>query len=253
MLVDFLIAGVIKAGTTTLFDHLKTHKSTSAPINNLKEVHFFDNDIHFQNDVNYDIYHNHFNQNDKGKLYFESTPAYLWWYNTPKRIWEYNKDMKFIISLRNPIYRAHSHWRFNLNNRHCLQFGTPNFLKDIEEEHKRSKGMLPEQYRQVSFTDMGYYSDQLRRLWYFFPKDQTLIIRFEDIINKPLKTLSKVTSFLDIEPFNIVDDIKSNVTKDKSKLTYREWEVLRDIFVYEIKELERILDWDCSDWLTWDE
>ena len=32
-------------------------------------------------------------------------------------------------------------------------------------------------------------------------------------------------------------------------MSQREWEYLRDLFEFEIRALERTLNWDCAEWL----
>ena len=37
----------------------------------------------------------------------------------------------------------------------------------------------------------------------------------------------------------------------KRYLTYDEFEILKNIFFYEIKSLEKLLNWDCNDWFVY--
>lgn len=175
----------------------------------------------------------------------EATPIYMYWYAAPKRIWRYNPEMKFIIILRNPIERAYSHWNMQRDkNIHNLSF-----LDAIHTEKHKCKDDLPFQNRFFSYIDRGFYTEQLRRIWHFFPKKQTLIIKSQDLKYEPKKTLSAISEFLDVPCFQALKHKNVHSRSYVSKMTADEYSKLQDIYFYEIKELENMLNWDCSDWL----
>jgi len=167
--VDFLIVGAQKSGTSALDVYLRDHSEIEMAVK--KEVHFFDVEANFKGDVDYGIYHRNFAQNS-AKLRGECTPIYMYWAPSMKRIFEYNPNMKIIAVLRNPIERAFSHW--NMQQHRGVE--KKDFSIAIRQESVRCRVSLPLQHRELSYTDRGYYSEQIRRIWRFFPKDQTLFI-----------------------------------------------------------------------------
>lgn len=239
--VNFLVAGTQKGGTTALDYYLRTHPDISMARE--KEVHFFDNDKNFQGDVDYSAYHSHFD-NQEGVV-GESTPIYMYWLPAAKRIWEYNPDMKIIVVLRNPIDRAYSHW----NVQRYKGADELAFFKAIRVEQKRRLGTL--QDRTYSYVDRGFYTKQLRRLYRYFPKEQVLVLKNDDLRNDVNGEMQKVSHFLGVNPFDEIEPKLIHCKPYASEMTDIERMYLRRLFSGEIKRLERMLGWDCSDWLKW--
>jgi hypothetical protein len=190
---------------------------------NSKELHFFDNERHFVNrKVDYSIYHSSFSPGEFNSLFGESTPSYMYWYPTPRRISDYNSKMKWILILRNPVERAFSHWNM-----------------------ERDRG------RDYSYLDRRFYAEQIMRIWHYFPVEQTVILRNEALRKECRTSLDKVCDFLGVER---LIHVKPKVVYSRpyvSQLTESERNYLKDVYQFEIRELERLLGWDCSQWLNY--
>lgn len=241
--VDFVIAGTQKGGTTALDKYLRTHNDIAMA--KVKEVHFFDNEENFKEPADYSRYHSNFDSSHSVKLRGEATPIYMYWYSAPKRIWDYNPEMKFIIILRSPIERAFSHWNMERDR----LADSLSFMDAVTTENIRCRDALPLQHRVFSYINRGFYLEQLRRIWHFFPKKQTLILKSQNLRDTPDAALAKVSSFLEIGGFENIEKLDVHSRTYNSKMTDTEFDYLKKIFFYEIKELESTLGWDCSDWL----
>ena len=242
-LVNFLIAGTQKGGTTALENYMREHPQISMA--NPKEVHFFDNESKFISSPDYSSYHSHFKPHSADQVLGEATPIYMYWYSAPRRIWEYNPLMKFILILRNPIERAYSHW----NMERARGNDTLPFSNAIQVEAERCRTALPLQHREFSYIDRGFYSDQIRRIWHFFPKDQTLIMKSEDLHNHLSDQLSLVSSFLDIDAFPHVQPRSIHSASYLENMDKCDRAKLHSIYSAEIKSIESMIHWDCSNWL----
>jgi hypothetical protein len=171
----------------------------------------------------------------------------MYWYDAPKRIWQYNPNMKLIMILRNPIERAYSHWNLT---RHRAPGVT--FWDAIQHERERCRAALPLQHRYFSYVDRGFYVHQLQRLWTYFDQKQILIVRNEDLRSRPQEVIGSVCGFLGV---HALPEIKPPLER-KMRYPYpgpmsaRERDYLRGVFEFEIRNLERILGWDCSAWLA---
>jgi hypothetical protein len=242
--VGFLVAGAQKGGTTALHAYLAGHPAICMARG--KEVHFFDNEKRFRGGKpDYAAYHRHFAPKVAGQLLGETTPIYMYWYAAPRRIWEYNPKMKLLIILRNPIERAHSHW-----NMERVRGKEPlSFAEAVRKEARRCRKALPLQHRLYSYVDRGFYSEQLRRLWFWFPREQTLVLRNEALRADPAATLDRVWDFLGVERQAPARAREEHANPYSGGLEKAEWGLLRDIYEFEIRALERMLGWDCSDWL----
>ena len=241
--VSFLICGTQKGGTTALADYLSEHPDLCLPLS--KELHFFDNEEINWKRPNPNEYHKAFKTGEPNQIWGEATPIYMYWEKSMERIWQYNPAIKLIVLLRNPITRAYSHWAMEKarGNENL------NFLEALQQEETRSRGVLPLQNKIYSYQERGFYNEQLRRIFRFFPKDQVLILKQEDLLNKPKKTLEKIYLHLDITQIKFSKPIHSHLGKYSEEISNEANELLRKVFWHEICQLEYLLGWDCSSWL----
>ncbi len=242
-LVNFLIVGSQKSGTSALDNYLRLH-----PMINMarrKECHFFDRDIHFGEEVDYNNYHRLFNDLNSELISGESTPVYMYWQPSMQRIFEYNPKMKLIAVLRNPINRAYSAWNMEVNR----GIEDLSFAQAIRTESQRCEAVLPHQHRNFSYIDRGFYSKQIQRMWKFFPKEQTLFIKYDDLIKDLNGTALMITDFLGVSPFVDLKYESVNTTKYSKKIHPEDLRFLKRLFQPEICQLESILGWDCQSWL----
>jgi len=197
--VDFLVCGTQKGGTSALHAYLGDHPRICMAKE--KEMHFFDHSWPLPRWLAFRLYHSWFTPGEEHKRIGEVTPIYMYWESAPRRIWEYNPEMKIVVLLRNPIERAYSHWNMERSR------GTEDlpFLEAITREEERCREARPLQHRVYSYVDRGRYVGQLRRLWRFFPKNQVLVCKSEDLGRKPEETLREILSFLDVEDVEEVD------------------------------------------------
>jgi hypothetical protein len=242
--VDFIICGTQKGGTTALDAYLRSHSKICMAEG--KEVHFFDNeDVFSVLHPDYSLYHAAFSPSPTHRLIGEATPIYMYWYDAPRRMWEYNPQLKIIVLLRNPIERAYSQW----NMARAAGDDDLPFLEAIKSERTRCRQALPNQHRFFSYVDRGFYSEQLRRLWTFFPPEQVLILKSEDLRHSPAETLQKVCAFLEVDTLPKIKPLDIHSRPYTCSISRLESDFLRSIFEFEIRCLERMLNWDCSHWL----
>jgi len=242
--IDFFICGTQKGGTSALDNYLRLHPEICMA--DQKEIHFFDDESHFlTSNVNYDRLHCHFSPQKTNKLFGEATPIYMYWENVPKRLWEYNPNALLIILLRNPIERAFSHWQMEYNKgKEKHRFLHSIFLELFKRSYHKK-----EQHRIFSYIDRSFYLPQLNRIWEYFPKSQTLLIKSEQLKTNPNQTLARVFDFLNTEAINIEEPLLINTNNYTYNMHHFERILLKYIFKNEVKQLENQLSWDCSSWL----
>jgi len=242
--VDFFVCGTQKGGTTALDTYLRAHPEICMA--NRKEVHFFDKEGNFSGGKpDYSKYHSVFSPQDSHRLLGEATPIYMYWHAAPRRIWEYNREAKLIVLLRNPIERAYSHW----NMERSRNADTLSFWDAIQSERERVREALPFQHRVYSYVCRGFYLEQLRKLWMFFPEDQVLVLKSEFLRKHPVEALREVTDFLEVGRVEHVGFKDVFSLPYDSQMSEREREYLLSVFENEILGIEKALGWDCSDWL----
>jgi len=240
--LDFIVAGAQKSGTTALRYFLKQHSQIALP--DRQELHFFDDEEIFSGPVDYELLHRHFPPAARSAIVGDCTPSYLYWRRAMERIRNYNPLIKLIILLRNPIDRAFAHWNMQrFKGRESLDF-----LDALKEEPRRIAQPLTIESRRFAYVDRGFYSEQLERVFQFFPREQVRIVKFEDFRDRKQETLNGIFEFLGVKPLRGVRDKDRNVVPYERAMTPEERKYLLTIFAVEIAKLEQMLGWDCSAW-----
>jgi len=157
--------------------------------------------------------------------------------------------MKLIAILRNPIERAYSAW--NMEKDRGAEDLT--FEQALKNEEERCRTTLPNQHRIFSYIDRGYYSSQIREIWRWIPRENTFFIKNEALRENHQETLNQAFSFLNVSPYNLEQEKKIHSRKYQDKMNLDEFEFLKSKFEHEIKSLEHALNWDCSNWLSYDD
>lgn len=243
--VGFFIVGAQKSGTTALDFYMRQHPEICMAAR--KEVHFFDIERHFTGDrANYSVYHSFFEPGPQHRILGETTPAYMYWLPATRRLWEYNPDAKLIAILRNPIERAFSHW--NMQRERGIE--PRSFWEAIHSEREKCRESLPLQNKPYSYIDRGFYTEQIRKLHFYFPERRLLVLKNEELRERPWELLDTVWRFLGVPGLKDIEPVVMHANPYSIPMTAEERAYLHEIFEYEIKQLERMLGWDCSDWLT---
>jgi len=206
---SFLIIGVQKGGTTSLFAYLNSHPHVLPCL--VKEPHFFD----FRFGYGAAIYRACFPlQRQVQSLKAtsscsvhcgEASPYYIYQPQVPQRAKDVVPEAKLILLLRNPVERAFSHYEHN--KRHGIE--TRSFENAVEEELslgpagcldiKRAKANGRQHHRHFSYLSRGLYFEQIKNWHSVFPKEQMLILRSEDFFRNTATEFRKVLAFLGLE------------------------------------------------------
>lgn len=240
-----MVAGVQKGGTTTLHAWLAQHPDLV--MSNPKEVHFFDRDANFpEGGPDYDLYHASFPARGRGPeaLRGESTPIYLWWPGVLERIRAYNPACKLIVLLRCPAERAWSHYRMSRKRREERR----DFLAALQAETIRIQAGEGTQ-RGHSYIARGFYAPQILKARALFPEDQLLFLRSRELLETPAPALGRICDFLGVRRFAFKTGALRHVGLDLGPMPEEAKAYLRDTFEADRREVERLLGWDCSDWL----
>lgn len=193
-LVNFLIAGVQKGGTTALFDYLGDYPDICRP--QLKELHVFDDERRDWSRPDYADYHARF-ADPAGRPCGEATPIYTYWPNSLERIAAYNPAMKLIVVLRDPVQRAWSHWRME----YARGAESHPFAWCIREGRQRLFDAEPWGFhREFSYVERGFYGEQMERVYKLFPRAQVLVLTSDGLRGDPRAALGRVRDFLGLPP-----------------------------------------------------
>jgi Sulfotransferase domain len=204
-LPDAVILGAQKSGTSSLHGYLTQHPGVTAPLR--KEVHYFDLN-HGRGEA---WYRAHFGRAGAPGLNLDSSPYYLYHPAVPRRLAALLPGAKLVVLLRDPVRRAYSHyWHERDKGRERLDFEAAIAAEPgrIDRDHARlADGSLERSpaHQHFSYLARGRYAEQLGRWYAHFPREQLLVLRFEDLVREPLQTLNATLAFLGLPPAPAVD------------------------------------------------
>src|ERR1700720_4176378 len=242
MRADFVIGGTQKGGRSALDSFLRQHPEICMP-DTKKELHFFDRE---DENTDYKKYHTNFKPKPKQRVIGEASPIYMYWETAPYRIWKYNPKMRWILALRNPVERGFSAW--NMETKRGAE--KLSFAEAIEKEPELSREALPLQHRVYSHVDRGFYPHQVRRFFNIFGKDNCLVLLNEQLRNDHKKTLRRVFEFLGVDSSFVPPEASVFEQEYSDKIDNDLRSRLIDTFYFDIKEVERLLKRDLSNWYS---
>jgi hypothetical protein len=194
----------MKCGTSSLYAYLKRHPMVFLP--EMKEPHYFlshltspsgngcmttdDNCI-----GNEPKYRSLYRVADQLKVIGDASTSYLCDENAARNIQARRPGARIIIILRDPVERAHSHYRMD------VQMGkeTRPFLQALKQDYAaREKGWGVTHL----YIDAGLYAGQIERYFTTFGREQVLVLLFDELKSDPRSALIKVTRHIGADPLS---------------------------------------------------
>lgn len=177
---NFLIVGMMKAGTTTIYDQIASHPLVVKARE--KETHYFTPEyVQVENTSLFQFeYHEvlNYDASQTDRLYGEATPAYI---VVPERIMAFNPNCKVIILIRDPSKCALSQYR------QYKEYGIErmNFTEAFENLNIENRYV----------RDNTFYS-RVERFGSVYPKDNILVVSFEKYLESPQEAMNAIFAFL---------------------------------------------------------
>lgn len=196
LLPSFFIVGAPKAGTTALYDYLAGHPEVC--MSSDKEPNYFSHreintqGLYYQkrNPQTKEEYLALFRTQPGHLIAGEGSVSYLFYPEVAARIHAFNPTAKIIISLRDPVQRAFSHYQMDYS------LGLVKATFDEIVEQGATHPSLRLHYQQ--YIALGMYYQQVKRYLDLFPANQVLLLLHEDLLRHPDKQLRLLSSFLGI-------------------------------------------------------
>lgn len=213
---DFIIIGVQKGGTTSMFNYLSEHPQIKLPWK--KQIHFFD--LNFKKGLAW--YKSHFPIifNKKKIKTGESSPYYIFHPHAAKRISKAFPEVKLIVLLRNPVSRAFSHYNMVKKNEKGNTFEDAiskeeGRLNGEVEKLRTDENYLSFNHQTFTYLSRGRYHEQIENWLTYFDREQILFLKSEDFFADPQTTLNLVSNFLEISNFSEYNNLKKVWQKGK--------------------------------------
>lgn len=245
--VQYFIAGVQKAGTTTLHAYLADHPELQA--GETKELHFFDDETIDWTRPDYAAFEARFPAGEGRRRCFDATPIYFFWPPALQRLQAYAPEARLVVLFRDPIERAWSHWRMETTrNAEALSFS-----QAIREGRTRLPADTPLApiWRVASYVERGFYAEQLERALTFFPREQLLLMKSSDLSAAPQQALGRICDFFGIGRFSTVDARFDHVgSTEFGEIAPDDVAYLKTLFREDTRRFAHLSGLDLSDWLT---
>ncbi|MCB9962680.1 MAG: sulfotransferase domain-containing protein [Hyphomonas sp.] len=245
--IGLFVAGVQKAGTTTLHSLLSEHPQMDAAPR--KELHAFDNEKADWTDPSTEWVHAGFPPLTDGHIRFEATPIYSFWPNAMERLHAYNPFARIILTFRDPIERAWSHWRMET----ARQAETLPFGEAIRTGRDRLDPADPSApvWRMASYVERGFYCRQLERVLGLFPANQVMLCTTGELACDQAALLSRLAAFAGIAPFPATRHTLAHKGDDSfGDLPPEDEACLRDIYREDVIAFGALSGLDVSGWRT---
>lgn len=227
VLPNFIIIGAQKAGTTTLYRMLQQHPEVFLP--ELKEPGFFirafPDPVRFQTlrrpddgrearpigshgAGTYSLaeYHELFEPGAEFSVRGEASTPYLPSPYAARRVAETIPDARLIVILRDPVERAYSAYNYNLS-RGMEPAAT--FAEAIDSELRGERDDWIYGWR---YLYTGRYAEHLARWLEFFPREQLLVLWFEELRDNPGLVYRTACRHLGVDGLQVGRQRRDNVT-----------------------------------------
>jgi hypothetical protein len=194
-LPNFIICGIQKGGTTSLYQYLREHPEVF--MSETKEVNYFS--LHFDESPGW--YAGHFADASGQTAIGEASPNYMWRPDVARLIHELIPDAKLIFVLRDPVDRAYSNFWFNISR------GAWDPSESFSEAIKTEDGAR-------RLIEKGFYHRHLERFLEYFSPDQMFVILNDELRSRPVDAMKECHRFLGVsEDFMANTERRYNATE----------------------------------------
>jgi hypothetical protein len=257
-LPDFLVIGIQKGGTTSLWENLKHHPDIEITPNyypeqnlksylqrfpniNMKEVDFFNSDKYQVKGLAW--YKTLFNCS--GKIQGDVNPNYTDQEETLRKISATAPNIKLIFIMREPIARAYSAWN------HLKDLDQPwtkcfdpklGFAKNIDQE-------LECNLEHGALIYLGKYIEIIENLLKYFKREQILILINEQMAKEPQLVYDQIFDFLGIPKIKIKYIPNINKRSYTSPVDVTTKQKLNDFYKPYNERLFAFLGQEIKEWL----
>jgi hypothetical protein len=195
-LPDFIIGGAPRSGTTWLYALLDRHPAVHMAKPVTPEPKFFLVDDLYAKGLDH-YARTWFEGVDDTLLAGEKSTDYLESAAAADRIARDLPRVKLIFILREPVDRAYSNYLWTkMNGLEHEPFATALALEAQRERELPARLRFARPY---SYFSRGLYADLLKPYVDRFERGQLLVVRFEDIVDRPEWLAARVHQFLDID------------------------------------------------------
>lgn len=222
---DFFIIGNSFCGKTLLYNYLTQHRSI---LSNLREETGFFTDHYEKGNLWYKsnfpfTFTKHLYKLIYGKIPLVGETINIPFTDKPEKISKIVPLPKIIVILRNPVERTYA--RYHAMVRAGIE--TLSFEKALstedrwtgeKKEMKENKIYYKNNKKVSRYLSKSIYIDDLEWWTKFFPKENMIFLKSEDLFNDTLQTVNQSIEFLGLSPLKKLITLGINYEKDVPKM-----------------------------------
>jgi Sulfotransferase domain len=210
LLPSFIMIGVQRCGTTSLFRTLREHPQVRRATFR-KGINYFD--LNYYRGMTW--YQGHFPVAEiarrktapyGGPVAFEASGYYIYHPFALERLARDLPETKLVAMLRDPVERAFSAYK----HEYARGFEHQSFERALELEDERLAGEIERMrediryeslpHRHHSYRHRGHYAEQLERAFGLFPPQQVHVVDSEAYFDQPAQEYRQLLAFLGLHP-----------------------------------------------------
>jgi len=209
MKCNLIVAGFAKCGTSSLHEYLDLHPQVC--MSSEKEPHYFS--VTKKRERGLDWYNSLFeNADEQVSVFGESSTSYAVWEPSLVRIRQEVENPKMILILRDPLERLLSHYRW------MYALGKEKLSLDAALRAEERSVVSPDVHRGGCYPwyrRTSNYSYFIPLTEMIFGRENVLLLKSEELARSPQEVLDRCFDFLNLQPFTLNNQIRSNATVDK--------------------------------------
>lgn len=191
--IDLLIVGAQKAGTSSLLRYLAQHPQICTHWQ--PEMNYFVDEKEYKKKFSVALSRYFPCNNETTKVLVAKSVGILDSAKYIQRIYDFNPNMQIVISLRNPIDRAYSaYWFARRKGWENIQ----NFEEALKTGPERFAGQWPRE-QECSYLERGIYVRPIKTIFSFFPRSQVHIYLLEEMKENLIKVCQELYKLCNLE------------------------------------------------------
>jgi hypothetical protein len=196
--LDVVIAGVNKAGTTSLFVSLSEHPYVTPSA--VKETRYFLPARYGKAVAPVDVYRSYFEDSESCQVRLEATPAYFYGGEPLARVIDETlPDARIIVVLREPVARAISFFQYQKTRlRIPPELPIEDYLAHVDT--LTDLDFLDPANERYFAVGGSRYADFLPGWLEVFGPDRLLVLDFDELTGDPGRVLRDVATWLGLDP-----------------------------------------------------
>ena len=217
-LPDFFIVGHAKSGTTALYEMLRGRPQIF--MSELKETRFFAAELHprhpqarspNRHPQTLSEYVALFARARPEQLVGEASPSYLRSHAAAERIAKLRPDARIVAILREPASFLRS-LHLQLLQAHVESEKDLRRALALEDSRRREQELGNPLAQGLLYSEHVRYVEQLRRFHAVFPREQVLVLIYDDYLADNEGTVREVLRFLDVDDGSPIEALQANPT-----------------------------------------